>query len=298
MEMTKVFVIIVTYNGKQWYDRCFSSLRNSEIPVQIVVVDNASSDDTVEYIRTNFPEVHLIESAVNLGFGKGNNIGIRYALDIGSDYIFLLNQDAWIEKNTLSKLIDGFKNKNVGIVSPIHLNGSYTGLDLDFALYMSAKFISDSYLRNMEDYYFVPMVNAAAWLISAECIQTVGGFDTLLFAHYGEDDNYCQRVLYHGFKIAVCTKSTICHDREFREDLSLQSSFGIDKDERYRKILLGDINRDSKIPQMIEEYKRKIKRNKLFGRFTRNINIKKDIDFLQVIEDSRNINIKKGLNWL
>ena len=58
----KIFAIIVTYKGQQWYDRCFTSLRNSSIPVQTIVVDNASDDGTVEYIRENFPEIHLIES--------------------------------------------------------------------------------------------------------------------------------------------------------------------------------------------------------------------------------------------
>ena len=90
----KVFVIIVTYKGKRWYDRCFGSLRQSTIPLQTIVVDNASNDGTVDYIRENYPEIYLIESKENLGFGKGNNLGLRYALDHGCDYVFLLNQDA------------------------------------------------------------------------------------------------------------------------------------------------------------------------------------------------------------
>ena len=90
----KIFVIIVTYKGHQWYERCFASLCNSEYPVQTIVIDNASNDGTVEYIRKYFPEIHLIESKENLGFGRANNIGMRYALDHGCDYVFLLNQDA------------------------------------------------------------------------------------------------------------------------------------------------------------------------------------------------------------
>ena len=95
--IAKIFVIIVTYKGNQWYERCFTSLRNSEYPVQTIVIDNASNDGTVEYIRENFPEIYLIESEENLGFGRANNIGMRYALDHGCDYVFLLNQDAWIK---------------------------------------------------------------------------------------------------------------------------------------------------------------------------------------------------------
>ena len=72
--MKKIFVIIVTYKGKRWYDKCFQSLRESTIPVQIVVVDNTPGDEDVEYIRTYHPDIHLIKTTENLGFGRGNNI--------------------------------------------------------------------------------------------------------------------------------------------------------------------------------------------------------------------------------
>lgn len=62
------------------------------------------------------------------------------------------------------------------------------------------------------------MVNAAAWLVSAACIKKVGGFDRLLFTHYGEDDNYCQRLEYHGFELIVNSQAIIYHDRENRGD--------------------------------------------------------------------------------
>ena len=94
----KIFAIVVTYNGMRWYDRCFGSLRNSDMPVETIVIDNASTDETVSYIKEHFHEVCLIESKENLGFAKANNIGIKRALDNGADYVFLLNQDAWVEK--------------------------------------------------------------------------------------------------------------------------------------------------------------------------------------------------------
>ena len=102
----KVFVIVVSYKGHRWYERCFSSLRESTIPIKTIVIDNASNDGTVEYIKSHFPEILLIESNENLGFGKANNRGLRYALDNGCDYVFLLNQDAWIEPDTLERLLD------------------------------------------------------------------------------------------------------------------------------------------------------------------------------------------------
>lgn len=117
-----VFVIVVSYKGGQWYDHCFSSLRASTMPLNIVVVDNASNDGSTDYIKANYPEIILIESQKNLGFGQANNKGIRYALDHGCDYVFLLNQDAWIEPSSIEILVKIHgKNGKFGILSPIHL---------------------------------------------------------------------------------------------------------------------------------------------------------------------------------
>lgn len=222
MELTKVFVIIVTYNGKQWYDRCFGSLRRSEIPIQVVVVDNASDDDTVEYIRINFPEVNLITSDINLGFGQGNNKGIRYALENGVDYVFLLNQDAWIEPDTISKLIAVHKEyPQYGILSPMHLNADKTDIEKGLINYMAdlkitdPSWINDLYFGRSKDVYDTNYVNAAAWLLPRKTLETVGGFDPIFF-HYGEDDNYMHRVLFHGLKIGICPNVRVVHDTEQR----------------------------------------------------------------------------------
>ena len=220
MEISKVFVIIVTYNGKQWYDRCFGSLRTSEIPVQVIVIDNASSDDTVSYIKTNFPEIDLIESNQNIGFGQGNNKGIRCALDNGVDYVFLLNQDAWIQPNTISELVKIHnENSEFGILSPIHLNAEKTAIEKGLMHYIadykitSTDLINDLYFKSCKDVYIVKYINAAAWLLPRSTIENIGGFDPI-FYHYGEDDNYLQRVQYHGLKIGICPEISICHDTE------------------------------------------------------------------------------------
>ncbi|HOT65137.1 MAG TPA: glycosyltransferase, partial [Dysgonamonadaceae bacterium] len=98
-----ICVIIVSYNFETWIDRCIPSIQASTLPATILVVDNASQDRTYEIIRNRYPEVVLIENKENLGFGKANNIGMRYALEKGFDYVFLLNQDAWLEPNALEK---------------------------------------------------------------------------------------------------------------------------------------------------------------------------------------------------
>lgn len=221
--MDNVYVIIVTYNGMQWYNRCFGSLQKSNVPLQIVTVDNASTDASTDYIKMNFPEVKLINSDKNLGFGQGNNLGIRYALDNKADYVFLLNQDAWIEPDTLEKLIDiSRKYTEYGILSPIHLNAEKTEIEKGLMHYLadynltSPQLINDLYFNRLSDIYDTKYVNAAAWLLPRKTLEIVGGFDPV-FYHYGEDDNYMQRVHYHGMKIGICPQITICHDTERRE---------------------------------------------------------------------------------
>ena len=75
--MNNILVIIVTYNGKAWLDRCISSVLHSRVKADVIVIDNGSSDGTIEHIRDKYPTVKLYESHENLGFGKANNIGLN-----------------------------------------------------------------------------------------------------------------------------------------------------------------------------------------------------------------------------
>lgn len=294
----KIFAIVVAYNGKKWYDKCLGSLLTSSVPIDVVVIDNASSDDTVEYISSNFPSICLIQTKENLGFAKANNIGIKYALEKNADYVFLLNQDAWVEENTLEVLLQTFEdNKHVGIASPMHLNGTYTGLDNGFCNYVGAICISDIYMNKLKPYYEVSFVNAAAWLVSIECIRKVGGFDTNLFVHYGEDNNYIQRVLYHGMKIMINTQCTICHDREKRHVNPLNSSFNNDSYllKRYEN---GNILLPYNHNQQIRCKKRLLIKAFLGLHFKRAKRLRFEIELEKKISYSRAMNIEGGLVWL
>jgi GT2 family glycosyltransferase len=216
-----IYVVIVTYNPKKWIDFCFNSLRNSTISIKTIVIDNASTDGSSEIIKESFPEIDFIQSDENLGFGKANNIGIKKAYDNNADYVFLLNQDAWINNNSIEELVKiAESSQTYGILSPIHLNGTGNALDYNFSKYIippkCMNIYSDIYLNKTEKtIYDVNFINAAAWLISRKCIETVGGFSPSFF-HYGEDDNYCERVLFHNLKIGVYPNSEIYHDREQR----------------------------------------------------------------------------------
>ncbi|UAB81227.1 glycosyltransferase family 2 protein [Marixanthomonas sp. SCSIO 43207] len=210
-------IIIVTYNGMPWIAKCLASC----VGYKIYIVDNASIDGTPAYIQKHFNSATLIKSNKNLGFGKANNIGITRALKEGFKNVFLLNQDAYIVGNSILTLEKTHNsNTEFGILSPIHLNGLGTKLDKRFAKLVAydknKNFYSDYVLNNQKSaIYEIPFVNAAGWYVSGDCLKNVGGFDPLFF-HYGEDDNYCQRVRFHNYKIGVVPGTFIKHDREDR----------------------------------------------------------------------------------
>lgn len=217
-----VFVILVCYNGEQWLQKNLQALKNSICPVKIIVVDNNSTDGSVAVIKS-FPEVELILSDKNLGFGWANNIGIKKALPQSADYVFLLNQDAWVFPKTIGNLVKAAAaNEDFGILSPVHFSGGGVALDKNFETYWSKK---NKVLDTKIDE--VPFVNAAAWLVPKKVIEKVGFFEPL-FSHYGEDRNYADRVLFHGFKIGVVKNAKICHDRtierNFKKD-AVQSKY-------------------------------------------------------------------------
>ncbi|MCQ2139248.1 MAG: glycosyltransferase family 2 protein [Bacteroidales bacterium] len=209
--MNKILVIVVTYNGMKWVDRCFGSLRTSEVSADVLAVDNGSTDGTQQYLRDSYPEVKLIETGKNLGFGRANNIGFRYALQNDYDFVYLLNEDAWVMPDTLGKLIDSFPNSRYGIVSPMQMAATMDKMDPRFEKHCSASVTKDGEVVD------VRFVMAAHWMISAECLRAVGGFSPT-FKHYGEDENYIHRARYHGFKVGVVKDAYAVHDRAKRKD--------------------------------------------------------------------------------
>ncbi len=226
--MRTLYCVIVTYNGMEWIEGCLLSLQNSHYPVHTIVFDNNSSDETCNCIAHLFPEVQLIRSPVNLGFGQANNAGMKLAIAQGAEHIFLLNQDAWVNENTLSSLMQAqLTHPEFGIISPVHLNGGGSWPDINFLHYFSASAINEWVASTLigipaqSSLIKTSYVNAAAWLVSTACIKKTGGFDPFFF-HYGEDINYCQRVLYHGYQVGIDTRVFIFHDREQRMTAGLK----------------------------------------------------------------------------
>ena len=206
----------------RWAERCFNSLRNSGLVPDVFVVDNGSTDGTQDYIQEHFPEVLFQQSNENLGFGKANNLGLQYALDNDYDYAYLLNQDAWVFPETFEKLIEiSHRNPEYGILSPFQMQANMQHIDISFKKNVcswksSPDLLDCLYLGYDKEVHSVSNVMAAHWLVTKTCLRKVGGFSPT-FPHYGEDDNYIHRALYHGFMIGVVPSLRVVHDRESRK---------------------------------------------------------------------------------
>lgn len=307
IDKAKIYTIIVTYNGEKWIRKCLTTIFKSSIKTGIIIVDNNSKDNTVTIIENEFSEVILLKQTENLGFGQANNIGIMHALKQNADFVFLLNQDAYLQPNTIEKLINvSNNNPEYGIISPIHLNGDASKLDKNFSNYVKtndALFCDALKSDFSKPIYEVSFVNAAAWLLPKKTLETIGGFDPI-FYHYAEDDNYCQRVLYHGFKIGVVPNCYALHDREFRPANTENNHYNLILKERELKYKWANINME--IADEIENRKKylKILIIKLFLKFKykKRRYYKKELALINRITPeifkSRSINLKQDRHYL
>jgi GT2 family glycosyltransferase len=213
----KIFAVVVTYNGSQWIKKCLNSLVNSSLKLDILVIDNNSNDKTLEIIRENFTQIKVFNLNKNLGFGKANNIGIRYAIENNADYIFLLNQDAWIEKDVIEILVNNAeKNPDYAILSPMQYYNRNT-LDYKFKNYFKNGVLNKN---GIVDVHFV---NAAIWLVRANSFKAHGMFHEC-FTHYGEDQELCLRYTKKNEKIGIIKIAIGFHDRPQKEKLITKES--------------------------------------------------------------------------
>ena len=135
--MKRVLVIVVTYNGMQWLGRCLGSVCQD---ADLYVWDNDSTDGSADFVEAEYPQAKLVRSADNLGFSIPNNKGMQYALDKGYDYVYLLNQDAWLEPGALEKMVAvADAHPEYGLLSPMQMIDGYKELDEQFAKRLPVK---------------------------------------------------------------------------------------------------------------------------------------------------------------
>lgn len=213
----KIYVIIVTYNGAPWIRGALESLRSSRQPCTAVVIDNASTDDTADIVRREFPEAILVAQLENTGFGRGNNVGISLAMKDGADYVFLLNQDAFVTPDAIGLLTAFLEaHPEYAVATPLHCSPDLGSLDPNtqqsYLQRYAPDYLSDACLGLIKDHYPIRGINAAAWMVRREAFATVGGFDPLFFM-YGEDDDLIDRFAHLGQRFALVPDSRIVHLR-------------------------------------------------------------------------------------
>ncbi len=246
----QIYTIIVTYNALPWIDRCLQSLRESSVSSIPIVIDNASKDCTVQHIREHYAETILFPQTHNLGFGQANNIGFRYAIEHNADYVLLLNQDASIHPQALHYLLA--QSDGESLLSPIHLNGDGTRIDHNFKMHTicpaNNTLIDDWCVGDLKLAYRVGEVCAACWLLPTSILQKVGGFNPLFF-HYGEDNNYYQRLVYHKVNTLLIPQAYMYHDRKFYGNIQAYK-----KDWIYRRLLFIATNINLTSAQRFKNY--------------------------------------------
>ncbi len=219
--MKNIYAIIVTYNAMRrgWIDRCLNSLRESTIPITPIVVDNCSFDGTREYVPQHYPEVIWLPQDKNMGFGQGNNVGIRYAMTHNASHVLLLNQDAALHAEAIEHMLKADDGQS--LLAPLHLNGTGTAFDYNFRKYSfpsDGNIIEDILVRgNMQTAYETREICAACWLLPIGIIEKIGGFNPIFF-QYSEDNNYYDRLLYHGIRTLLVLRAKMYHDRECQGD--------------------------------------------------------------------------------
>lgn len=214
-----VFIIVLNWNGEHHLPECLGSLSKIDYSnYKIVLVDNASQDGSIPFVRSNYPHVFIIQNKRNLGYAEGNNVGIRYALSCGADYVVLLNNDTRVEPNFLSPLIKrGEEKKDIGVLGgrvlmffdPLIVNS--TGVNLNrFAYGWDRDFGEDTRMLHREGGE-VLAVTGSLMAIKREVFEKIGLFDHKFFAYF-EDVDFCIRVWkYTDFKIEYVPASVIYH---------------------------------------------------------------------------------------
>lgn len=212
----KILVILITYNSQKWIRKNLRSIfaDSDTVSLDVYIVDNGSTDDTVNIIKKEFPRVLLQESKENLGFGKANNLAFSYALKNQYDYVFLVNHDGWLLPKfweNASLILSNPQYVNYGLLSPVHYDETERELDFGFKRYIGNQ------LKNSEDREVidVDLINGAFLFISRECLIEAKGFDPIFF-FYGEDIDLCLRAKRKGYKIGVMKNAYVVHDRRMR----------------------------------------------------------------------------------
>ncbi|OIR07042.1 N-acetylglucosaminyl-diphospho-decaprenol L-rhamnosyltransferase [mine drainage metagenome] len=216
----KAAIIIVNWNSYNYTFQCINSInQTNNHEFDIIVVDNNSEDGSGIQLKEAFNNIVLIQSDKNTGFAGGNNLGIRYAIDHGYEYSFMLNNDTVVPQNFLSPLIEYMESHTgIGMIQPkIYFNhdrsllwngGSYYNHFLGLT-YTSNHFFS--FFKNIERIKKVDWVTGCAFLAKNSVLEEVGYFDEKFFMYY-EDVDLSFRIKKAGHTLIYHPASVVYHE--------------------------------------------------------------------------------------
>ena len=209
-------IIIVTYNHLKYLNDCITSIMKQDYPHEIILVDNCSTDGTIEYVKENFPDITIIDSQKNRGYGAGNNLGFKHA---NGKYIVILNPDVIVNDFWLENLISPLKHRNRVITTPMVLffDGSkvntfgnsnhFTGLSFTNGLGADPSLFCHT--------IHTSGFSGACFALTKDAFMEIGGFDELFFL-YCEDSDFSWRANILGYDILAIPDSVIYHDYQLR----------------------------------------------------------------------------------
>jgi GT2 family glycosyltransferase len=208
-----VTCLILNWNGWQDTIECLHALKQCTYPsLRVIVVDNGSENDSVTQIKRACPDVLLLGSKDNLGFAGGNNIGIRYALTHGAEYVWLLNNDTKPAPEALSALVaKALTDKRIGAVSSVCYYADRPG---EVQAWAGGQInLWTGYVRNntvpREDIWFNSLYGASM-LVARDALQDAGLLDEGFF-FYLEETEFCLRLREQGWKLAAAPESRVLH---------------------------------------------------------------------------------------
>ncbi|MFA6183901.1 MAG: glycosyltransferase family 2 protein [Parcubacteria group bacterium] len=217
MNYPRVFVIILNYNGGDILKKCLESVYKLKYPnFQVVVVDNNSADNSFEEAQLSFGKFNFIKNSQNIGFAGGNNVAIKWALEKMADFVFLLNNDALVEKDTLDKLVFAAqKDRSIGILSPViykdkSKNIWFSGGKIDW---FKMKAIHQNDIR------YTQYITGCAMLVRKEVFKKIGLLDEKFFLYY-EDVDFSFRARKNNFKLKIVSIAKVFHFEKSAESLN------------------------------------------------------------------------------
>jgi len=192
-----VHVIVLNHDGKNHLEYCLPSLLATKYPnYRVLLVDNGSTDGSVEYTREKFPQVTIIQNSENLGWAGGNNVGIRYALERDADYIVLQNNDTKVDPRWLGGAVQVCEDDpRIGVVGFNMLQEYIQGEDPD-----EERFRALSAAWEELEYEPADHVTGAALFVRADVFRDVGLIDEAYFA-YSEEDDLEKRAVRAGYRM-------------------------------------------------------------------------------------------------